>query len=598
MKLEEAAFINLVVMARADGVVTGSEEDMLEKYRESLGLTEEFAKGLLDRDDLRTVPMKNLAGKPEDRRQVLKMMIRIAHIDGRVSSRERQRVQRMANTFGFGKLALKALFLEIEQELGIRRRLRRSQLVAAVTIVVAAAIVWFAIDHFSAEADKHLSDAKIDIERLKQDLTFDRAQAAEALENVKASQLALDEKESELEKRLAELDVKGTAERNTLKETLTEAQKTREKQLQGEVTRLREELARIRTLNAVFKDIEKEYGGSILLLYTSYDLVLGPNRIPRGSMGSGCFVSTTGHLVTNKHVVQPWKFSAEEIMLQDAGYAVDENSLRRAAWPAGATVKNAAGELSFDKAYTSEKKTLALYRATPDTFETMTRQLGTGMIFKGRFHTHDHGDLAVLKAETTEPVKPLPLALVREKIEKLDPVMVLGFPTGINILEATTAETSPSLGEVRKIEKSILVTAPIVPGNSGGPLIDAMGRVVGVASGSWGEATLGSCIPVSHVFALVPEASELVKTAETHEKDKAFRAALDDLRLAEGRTEKKDQLESIAAIRGRLLKLRDDEVKKAESLTEPTGRKKALEEVVKRFGPHWTPRAVDLLEKM
>ena len=112
-------------------------------------------------------------------------------------------------------------------------------------------------------------------------------------------------------------------------------------------------------------------------------------------------------------------------------------------------------------------------------FEERLGRLRSGGVIRGRFHTLDNGDLAVLKAAVKTPVIALPLS---EKVEKLDPVMVLGFPSGISLLETAKAETSPSLGEVRKVQTSIMVTAPIVPGNSGGPLIDMDSNAVGVAS--------------------------------------------------------------------------------------------------------------------
>ena len=89
-------------------------------------------------------------------------------------------------------------------------------------------------------------------------------------------------------------------------------------------------------------------------------------------------------------------------------------------------------------------------------------------------------------------------------VEKLDPVMVLGFPSGPAILESGKAESSPSRGDVRKVEDTIYVTAPIVPGNSGGPVLDRDGVVIAIATRTaQGEATLGSCIQSRHVYPLL-----------------------------------------------------------------------------------------------
>jgi hypothetical protein len=365
--------------------------------------------------------------------------------------------------------------------------------------------------------------------------------------------------------------------------------------MQAEIERLRTELKRVKSLNTVFKEIEREYGGSILLIFTSYELVLNQQRIPQGSMGSGFFVSSTGHIVTNKHVVQPWKFTADAIMLMENGYTIDESTMLVAAWPAGAEFMTEAGQLNVDAAYSTLQKTLRVDRTTPDSFESRSERLETGMVYRGLFHTIDVSDLAVLKATSPVPVKALPLAEAGDRLAKLDPVMVLGFPIGINILETTRAETSPSLGEVRKIEKTIMVTAPIVPGNSGGPLIDARGRVVGVASKIFGEATLGSCIPPEYILPLLPEASDLLNTALELEAADSYRAALDDLRLAGLRSSGGSAEEAIGETRDRLLTIRDEMMTAARDAGDSNARKKAYQKIVDRFGPIWAREAVEKL---
>ena len=67
---------------------------------------------------------------------------------------------------------------------------------------------------------------------------------------------------------------------------LTEEQKSRQDQMNRDVERLRKELARVRSINAIFKDIEKEYDSSILLIFTTYDLVVDQSRVTRASCGT------------------------------------------------------------------------------------------------------------------------------------------------------------------------------------------------------------------------------------------------------------------------------------------------------------------------
>jgi S1-C subfamily serine protease len=598
MKLEEAAFVALVGFAREDGVITQSERSLLDRYRETLGVPEEFAEKVLQGEDVPALDPEKIKGLPSDRVHILKMMIRVACADGVISRGERRLLKRVARSMGIGGLALRGLFWEIEQEQGVRKRLRRSQIVAAATVVAAAVAVFLVFKHYSGVTEHRFDETLIDLETLKDELGLERAQAEDALRLVRDSQKDLVQRETDLEKRLEELGKKTVDERNALKTALTTEQKNQRAAMQAEIERLRGELARVRSLNTIFKSIEREYGASILLIFIAYDLVKDQDRITRGSMGTGFFVSSSGHAVTNKHVVQPWKFGGDEIMLMDNGFSIDKASMVMAAWPAGAEVKTPQGDLNLDAAYTIAKNDLELSKTAPDTFEYRTERLEMGIPYRGRFHTIDNGDLAVIKVTVPSPVKAFPLETAAEKLEKLDPVMVLGFPVGINILETTRAETSPSLGEVRKIEKSIMVTAPIVPGNSGGPLIDARGSVVGVASKIFGEATLGSCIPARYILPLLPNTHDLLEDVAAYEAAGSYRAALDDLRLAEQRCENDKEREMVGGVRDRLLAVRDGMTAKARQEEEAAAKRDALQDVVERFGPHWAREAAELLKKM
>ena len=126
-----------------------------------------------------------------------------------------------------------------------------------------------------------------------------------------------------------------------------------------------------------------------------------------------------------------------------------------------------------------------------------------GKVVEIRYHdANDNHDLALLKAEGG-PFRPVRTVTGRLP-EKLDPVMVLGFPRGLDILEKGVAESSPSLGTVRKVEDTIYVTAPIIPGNSGGPVFDGEGAVIGIATRVvQGTETLGICLKSDHFLKLL-----------------------------------------------------------------------------------------------
>jgi S1-C subfamily serine protease len=73
------------------------------------------------------------------------------------------------------------------------------------------------------------------------------------------------------------------------------------------------------------------------------------------------------------------------------------------------------------------------------------------------------------------------------------------------IMEHESVVSSPSLGNVRSVQDTIQVSAPIIPGNSGGPLIGIDGRVIGIATRVVTDTeTLGMCIKVEHALKLIP----------------------------------------------------------------------------------------------
>ncbi len=199
----------------------------------------------------------------------------------------------------------------------------------------------------------------------------------------------------------------------------------------------------------------------------------------------------------------------------DAGFAMVENSLRMGAWPTGANLRTEEGEFDVDSGFFNGDGTLEVFRTTEDQFLLRPTELPDGSVYMAPLHAMGSADLAVLKAEVEKPVQPFRLPSELPGIEKLDPVMVLGFPRGIALLEGRSAELSVALGEVSKIERSIMITAPVVPGNSGGPAVDRQGQVIGVATLTPGQG-LGICLRAEEFLALLPEAGELIALASEH----------------------------------------------------------------------------------
>lgn len=141
-----------------------------------------------------------------------------------------------------------------------------------------------------------------------------------------------------------------------------------------------------------------------------------PSKGPKSS-GSGFVVSRDGHILTNQHVVE--SCSRIEVTIQ------------------------------------GQKETTTLLQAD------------------------QRNDLALLKLKAA----PTAVAMFREgKIRAGDSVVAIGFPLhGLLSTEATvTAGVISSLTGIAGDSRMLQITAPIQPGNSGGPLIDMNGSIIGM----------------------------------------------------------------------------------------------------------------------
>jgi serine protease Do len=166
---------------------------------------------------------------------------------------------------------------------------------------------------------------------------------------------------------------------------------------------------------------------------------------PRRALGSGFVVHPDGYLVTNAHVVE------------------------------GAT--------------------------------TVEVRLASGKRLRGQVVGRDgRVDLALVKIESPEPLPVIPLG-DSERLRVGELVLALGHPFGL--------EQTVSLGIVSRKGAPLVAAAPgfdfiqtdaaVNPGNSGGPLVNMQGQVVGVNTMAARNGSIGFAIPVNLVKGLLPQ---------------------------------------------------------------------------------------------
>lgn len=240
----------------------------------------------------------------------------------------------------------------------------------------------------------------------------------------------------------------------------------------------------------VLEDYANQYAPSVAFILVDYWLRDGEAYAYRNrGEGTAFLVDSDGYLLTNRHVACPW--------LQDATFRLIADQLKGSGrspqfgyrlflWFEGTKAFNRSAGLIdspdladayfLRSAYRTDgtpRLTIAGVAKPP----VQTRQLVTSPL---------RDDFAVLKIEEIpKGLEPLRLdeRLDPLKVPKLSPIIALGFPLGSRTQE-DRVNVSVASGHVRRtFENLIQIDASIYGGNSGGPMIDLHGKVIGIVSG-------------------------------------------------------------------------------------------------------------------
>ena len=451
MEIALAAYTKLVALAAADGEISAEERELLERYRERLGLEPDAVPlPRAPRIQPIQVPEELLSCTPAESAQIVRMLAKVALVDGPLNGREHRRLERVAEELGIGRTQLAGIVVEVEGLVqGARAKRREKRLWVGVGGL--GLLTLFALWRPGGEPTAPPANSG-------------------AVE--------------------APADVHDT-----------------------------------------FRELERELAPSVLLVRTLYTLRHLADSKSWEGYGSAFFVTPDGLLVTCKHVVEPWKWNADAAHLLDEGWELDRSRTHISAWSTGVEFRDAEGELDDSSAWSERRGELELVAMPPDRMERRRARLKDGSLWTGRLHANDDADLALLQARVERPVRALALRDPTQALSKFDEVMVLGYPEGAAPIEGRRLETSPSMGEVRKVQATVQLSAPIVHGNSGGPVLDPLGRVVGVAARTFGDSSMGACIRVDALARLLPAAPELARDARAWRQQGELEAARSCLRL-------------------------------------------------------------------
>jgi S1-C subfamily serine protease len=263
-----------------------------------------------------------------------------------------------------------------------------------------------------------------------------------------------------------------------------------------------------RNSEEILEDFANRYASSVAFVLADYWLEDGKTYFYRNrTEGTAFLVDKEGYLLTNRHVACPW--------LEDNNLYAIINRLRQLQKPvrlgyqiflwfegekAFKRLPDLPGSPDLEDIYFVESA-YSTHGASRLTIAGVAKPpVKTWQLIKSPLRD----DFAVLKVDRLpDGLKPLPLDYEMEalKIQKLSPVITLGFPLGSRT-QANTVNVSVTRGHVRRtFENSVQVDTSIHRGNSGGPIIDTSGKVIGIASKVAADYTVGP----APVITLLPD---------------------------------------------------------------------------------------------
>lgn len=261
-------------------------------------------------------------------------------------------------------------------------------------------------------------------------------------------------------------------------------------------------------LDATFVTLEERHAPALILIRTEYTIVRrsdGEALADGHTYGTGFVVSEQGHVVTNRHVLQPWVGPVDHAevyggLVDVHGEAALEVQSSVVAWP-GRTMAFVDGKPALHTGYRtgSNERSLEVLPLPPT--PQLIHSAPNGIPLRQLRHADD---LALLRLHGLDlpPAAIFVLADEHAKPVNQAPVLGLGFPHGRDALETADAIPQAARGRVSYAEATLQLVMPVVGGNSGGPVLDAHDRVVGVIRADMAPGR-ARCIRAADVWAAV-----------------------------------------------------------------------------------------------
>ena len=240
---------------------------------------------------------------------------------------------------------------------------------------------------------------------------------------------------------------------------------------------------------SALEDYANRYAGSVAFVMVQYQIQVDDTVLYRERReGTAFLVDSDGYLLTNRHVACPWLEDEAVFKLihhiEQAG-KIPLFEYQIFLWFEGDTAFNRLVGIGPSDDIEDIYDLASAFSRGGDPGASIAGvarlPLETGKMVRAPLRD----DYAVLQISRVPPGL-LPLPLDREfkssSLKRLSPVIALGFPLG-STTQADVINVSVTRGHIRRtFENFFQVDTSIYKGNSGGPIIDKRGKVIGIAS--------------------------------------------------------------------------------------------------------------------
>lgn len=365
-----------------------------------------------------------------------------------------------------------------------KRGLRRwgvAVLTGILGTILGITVTWVLVRRQEKKTDEKIAELSKSLINVESQLRAADSEFRRAVSALPTTEQAAKEKIAELDKRIGEL--RGEPDRNREELARTEA----------ELKSARSVLAGLRNSERLLQEVYERTLPSLVFLWVEWDIEWRKQTYSMAGCGTGFVIDNRGTVVTAKHVVHPWKFAQTYLSLHQAGVSdwKQKGEPRIKAWQAGdAFVLETSGGrpvVSSTPRWSTEDASLFVRKFDDHLVNCNVLERAGGRLLAEIEEGFEH-DVAILELKGRQ-IPGLTLAsdeeIRQETLRPLTPILVSGFPLGSHVFENQKIIAQPTRGYVRKVERLIYHSVPSCPGNSGGPVLNEEGRVIGIVNGAY-----------------------------------------------------------------------------------------------------------------